>query len=135
MESSIQPWPKRRQEAAFKVLSYGMTPEANEAAYQVRQRQGRVVGFPGVAHLTGQWQEKWDKMEAKYRSLPYYKEYRENVAKSARFEPPYYTQQLYSQILLPIIQKILTDPQSNPQSLLDDAVKKFQEQFLDQITP
>lgn len=125
--------PEDRQQAAFDFLAYSLTPRAHEEAYKVRQRQGRVIGYPGVAHLTGKWQQEWNAMEAKYRSLPYYKEYRENVAEHARFEPPYYTQQLYNQILLPILQEVLTKEASDSQALLDDGVRKFQTQFLDRV--
>ena len=126
--------PKKRQEVAFKNLTFGLTPAAHEAAFKVRQKQGRVIGYPGVAHLVGQWQEEWDTMEAKYRTLPYYGEYRKNVSQYARFEPPYYTQQLYRQILLPPLQEVLIDPDSNPKALLDKAVRDFQTQFLDEMS-
>jgi len=125
--------PKERQEAAFKNLCFGLTPAAHEASYKVRRKQGRVVGYPGVPHLVGKWQKEWEEMEAKYRTLPYFGEYREVVAQSARFEPPHYCQQLYNQILLPILQEVLTNPNSDPQALLDDGVEKFQEQFLDEL--
>jgi len=125
--------PRTRQEAAFKHLCFGLTPAAHEAAYKVRRKQGRVVGYPGVPHLVGEWQKEWEEMEAQYRTLPYYGEYREVVARSARFEPPHYCQQLYNQILLPILQEVLTNPNSDPQALLDRGVKDFQSQFLNEL--
>lgn len=125
--------PYERQKAAFKNMTFGLRSEAHEAAYQVRIRQGRIVGYPGIPHLIGDWQKEWEEMEAKYRTLPYYPEYRQVVAKSARFEPPHYCQQLYNQILLPIIQAVLTNPRSDPQALLDQGVRKFQKEFLDEL--
>ena len=49
-----------------------------------------------------------------------------------RLEEPFYCQELYA-ILDGVIQTVITDPQADPQLLLDQAVDQFQREYLDKL--
>ena len=69
----------------------------------------------------------------KYHSLPYYRIYRtyfEEAGQAAQPEPPVAPQEIYA-ALDTVLQKILTDPSADPQSLLEVAAQKLQAEYFD----
>ena len=57
----------------------------------------------------------------------------QEAAKYIRPEPPFFSQQLYSEYLGPVVEEVLTKKNTNPAKLLADAAKSFQERFLSQV--
>lgn len=55
------------------------------------------------------------------------------AAKYVRPEPPYYSQQLYSEYLGPIVQEVITNKDAEPKPMLEEAAENFQKRFLDKI--
>ena len=67
---------------------------------------------------------------AKFRDFPYYKTYLEEAAQDARPEPPIATQEMYAALDKAIL-AVLEDKNADPQTVLTQAAKEFQAQYLD----
>lgn len=93
---------------------------ANQAA------AGLPVGAPANSLFTGDYQRQRDAIITKYANLPQdnYTPYN-TAGLTLRPEPPTQTQKLYAS-LDPVVQKVLTDPNADPKSLLDAAAQQFQ---------
>ena len=122
-----------KQDAAFRYLTYNLSIELWEVHYRECSELGIPVGLPGVALYVGEKQKEFEEMESKYRNVPLFPEYRKYVAKYARSEPPYYTQQLYSEVLLPAVQNVLTDKNADSLEILNKGAEMFQKRFLDKM--
>lgn len=98
---------------------------ANQAA------AGQVVGAPTNVLFTGDFQQKINALNTKYANVPL-KNYTSFVNSTAalRAEPRNQTQKMYA-ALDPVVQAVLTNPNADPQKLLDQAAQQFQ-QILDQ---
>ena len=92
---------------------------------------GQPAGSPRMPIFIGPYQQKVKVILDKYRNVPYQAEYEENTAQYIRFEPPIYCQQLYSEVLSPAVQEVLTNKNAEPQTILHQSARMFQQRFLD----
>ncbi|HHW12329.1 MAG TPA: ABC transporter substrate-binding protein, partial [Firmicutes bacterium] len=96
---------------------------------------GYVVGNVGVPVWTDPaFLAANEAIRAKYVNvdLEHFQSFIEKPAVTIRLEEPFYCQELYA-ILDGVIQTVITDPQADPQVLLDQAVEKFQKEYLDKL--
>ncbi|MFL5628512.1 MAG: extracellular solute-binding protein, partial [Ktedonobacteraceae bacterium] len=98
---------------------------ANQAA------AGQVVGAPTNVLFTGAFQQKLTTLAAKYANVPTqnYVPFTSSTA-ALRPEPRNSSQKMYA-ALDPVMQAVLTNPNADPQALLNQAAQQFQ-QILDQ---
>jgi multiple sugar transport system substrate-binding protein len=87
---------------------------------------GLPVGAPANSLFTGDYQRQRDAITKKYANLPQdnYAPY-SSATLTLRPEPTMQTQKLYAS-LDPVVQKVLSDPNADPKSLLDAAAQQFQ---------
>ena len=93
----------------------------------------KTVGAPQLQIFKGERLKKQLEIFDRYRNVEYYKEYQENIMNYLKLEPPFYTQQLYSEILSPAIQSVLSDKNADPTQILKEGVGTFQTNFLDKV--
>jgi len=91
---------------------------------------GQVVGAPTNVLFTGAFQQKLNALNAKYANVPLanYASFI-NSTSALRPEPRKQTQKMYA-TLDSVMQAILTNPNADPQTLLNQAAQQFQ-QILD----
>jgi multiple sugar transport system substrate-binding protein len=129
--------PKSRSEvikAAFDYVIYtNFDLAVMENNLATSAATGQVVGGPANILFTGDFQKQIDALAAKYANVPTqnYAAF-SNSTITLRPEPRTETQKMYA-ALDPVIQAILTNPNADPQALLDQAAQQFQK-VLDQAT-
>jgi len=124
---------KEKIDALFKWCTFYISPEWAETRCKFLIENNKTVGAPQLQIFKGNRLKKQLEVFDKYRNVEYYKEYQENVANYLKLEPPFYTQQLYSEILSPAIQSVLSDKNADPSKILKDGVKTFQTNFLNNV--
>jgi multiple sugar transport system substrate-binding protein len=117
--------------AAFDYVIYSnFNLDVMENSLATQASAGQVVGAPTNVLFTGSFQQKIQALNAKYANVPL-----ENYAPfinstvALRPEPRKQTQKMYA-ALDPVMQAILTNPNADPQALLNQAAQQFQ-QILD----
>lgn len=121
----------------------GMSPDVSadglryiEDSYRNDFKNGYVVGNVGVPVWTDpDFLAANEKIRAKYINvnLDYFQSYINGPQVTMRLEEPFYCQELYA-ILDGVIQTVITDPQADPEVLLDQAADKFQREYLDKLS-
>lgn len=132
---------KEQIDAAFKFLDIaGVTSKADEKSLSgleimlMNRAKGGVAVGPRPLQL---WINK-DRLHAedaiynKYTNvnMEYFRHYDEVSVTNLRLEEPYYTQDLYA-ILDTVVQAVISDKDSDPKVLLDNANSEFQKKFMD----
>ena len=124
---------EEKKDAVFKWCIYYISPEWAEARCKFLTVNNKTVGAPQLQIFKGERLKKQLEIFNEYRNVEYYKEYQENVMNYLKLEPPFYTQQLYSEILSPAIQSVLSDKNADPTQILKEGVKTFQKNFLNKV--
>ncbi|HLI71463.1 MAG TPA: extracellular solute-binding protein [Ktedonobacteraceae bacterium] len=117
--------------AAFDYVIYtNFNLNVVESGYAQAAAAGQVVGAPTNVLFTGTFQQKLNALAAKYANVPLanYTTF-VNSTLTLRPEPRNQTQKMYA-TLDPVMQAILTNPNADPQALLNQAAQQFQ-QILD----
>jgi multiple sugar transport system substrate-binding protein len=98
-----------------------------------QQQRGQLVGWPQIPLFSGAFQEQRDALVARYANAPI-QNYRPYLDMQLRLRPapPIEPQKMYA-LLDPVMQAILTDPNTDPKVALDSAAQQFQSQVLDLI--
>jgi multiple sugar transport system substrate-binding protein len=88
---------------------------------------GQAVGAPTAVLFKGDFQQKLNALNAKYANVPLqnYTTFM-NSTLTLRPEPHNQTQKMYA-ALDPVMQAILTNPNADPQALLNQAAQQFQQ--------
>lgn len=118
--------------AAFDYVIYSnFDLDVMESNLAAQSAAGQVVGAPTNVLFTGEFQQKINDLTKKYANVPLanYAPFLSSTA-ALRPEPRTETQKMYA-ALDPVVQAVLTNPNADPQALLDQAAKQFQ-QVLDQ---
>ena len=118
--------------AAFDYVIYSnFNLDVMESNFAAQSAAGQVVGAPTNVLFTGDFQQKILDLNTKYANVPL-KNYTSFVNSTAalRAEPRNQTQKMYA-ALDPVMQAVLTNPSADPQTLVNQAAKQFQ-QLLDQ---
>jgi ABC-type glycerol-3-phosphate transport system substrate-binding protein len=106
-----------------------------EARLAADRERGQLVGWPEQPLFVGEFQAERQAVYDAYANAPV-ENYRPFVEGSAnlqlRPEPSVETQQMYAAID-PVVQAVLTDPEADPQAMLDQAAEQFQTQVLDRL--
>jgi len=118
--------------AAFDYVIYSnfnLSVVENSLAQQANS--GQAVGAPTIVLFQGNFQQQLNALYAKYANVPL-QNYQSfiNAKLALRPEPPNQTQKMYA-TLDPVMQAVLTNPNADPQQLLNLAAQQFQ-QILDQ---
>ncbi len=124
---------KEKQKWAFRAIIFDCELDTIELRCKIMKRQERIFGFGVLPVFHGEYQDKIEAIVDKYRTIPGQKELMREAARYIHPEPPYYSQQLYSDFLGPSVQAVLTDKNADPAALLKRAEKDFQHRFLDKI--
>jgi multiple sugar transport system substrate-binding protein len=124
---------KEKQDAAWMNITFNYDTELFEEMTKLRVKQKRIVGFPQLASFKGERKAVYDRILDKYRNVPRYERFSNDASNYAKPEPPFFCQQLYSEGLTPAVQSVLTNPNADPQKVLNDGVKLFQSRFLDKV--
>ena len=117
--------------AAFDYVIYSnFDLNVMENTLATQAAAGQVVGAPTNVLFTGSFQQKIQALNAKYANVPL-QNYTTfiNSTLALRPEPRNQTQKMYA-ALDPVMQAILTNPNADPQALLNQAAQQFQ-QILD----
>jgi multiple sugar transport system substrate-binding protein len=117
--------------AAFDYVIYSnFNLDVMENSLATQASAGQVVGAPTNVLFTGSFQQKIQALNAKYANVPL-QNYAPfiNSTVALRPEPRNQTQKMYA-ALDPVMQAILTNPNADPQALLNQAAQQFQ-QILD----
>lgn len=117
--------------AAFDYVIYSnFNLDVMENSLATQASAGQVVGAPTNVLFTGSFQQKIQQLNAKYANVPLqnYASFL-NSTVALRPEPRKQTQKMYA-ALDPVMQAILTNPNADPQALLNQAAQQFQ-QILD----
>jgi len=125
--------PPERARLALDAMLQEYDPVLIERRVALQREQGRLVGLPALPVFHGPYQEKIAAIMDKYRNVAAYPGLMEEAVKYVRAEPPFYSNQLYHEILSPIVQEVLTNADANPKALLDKGAARFQERFLDKV--
>jgi multiple sugar transport system substrate-binding protein len=118
--------------AAFDYVIYSnFNLDVMESNLAAQSASGQVVGAPTNVLFTGDFQQQVVNLNNKYANVPL-KNYTPFVNSTAalRPEPRNQTQKMYA-ALDPVMQAVLTNPNADPQALLNQAAQQFQ-QILDQ---
>jgi multiple sugar transport system substrate-binding protein len=118
--------------AAFDYVIYAnFNLNVLESRLALQAASGQVVGAPTAVLFQGDFQQKLSALYSKYATVPL-QNYTTfiNSTLALRPEPRNQTQKLYA-ILDPVIQAVLTNPNADPEVLLNQAAQQFQ-QILDQ---
>ena len=124
---------EKKQEWAFKAITFFYDLDTIELRCRIMKEQDRIFGFGVLPVFHGEYQDKVDAIIDKYRTVPGQEELMREAAKYVRPEPPYYSQQLYSEYLGPIVQEVITNKDAEPKAMLEEAAENFQKRFLDKI--
>lgn len=125
------------QEAAFKWITWRMLDEWDPRTIKKNgeelRREGRVGALSILPVFKGELDQKAREALAEYKDV--FVDFADvgEAAKYIRPEPPFFSQQLYSEYLGPAVEAVLTDMRANPTKLLAKAAKSFQERFLSQV--
>lgn len=114
--------------AAFDYVLYtNFDLDVMENNLAAKASAGQVVGHPINVLFTGAFQKKIDDLNAKYANVPVqnYQSFKQSTA-TLRPEPRNQTQKMYA-ALDPVMQAILTNPNADPQALLNQAAQQFQQ--------
>ena len=122
-----------KQRAAMKWCLFCISPECWEARSRLRKEQNRVVGAPLIPIFRGRRASEMRAVFEHYRNVPQFPEYEDEVVKYLRTEPPYYCQQLYSEVLSPAVQEVLTNERADAYTILHGYAEMFQKRFLDTV--
>jgi len=117
--------------AAFDYVIYtNFDLDVLENTLAAKASAGQVVGQPINVLFTGAFQQKINDLNTKYANVPV-KNYLPftSSAITLRTEPRNQTQKMYA-ALDPVMQAVLTNPNADPQALLNQAAQQFQ-QLLD----
>jgi len=110
-------------------------PENYERQLAALAEQGQPVGIPELSIFTGELQAERQAVLERYANvnLEYYRQFLESTETlELRPEPALDAQQLYA-ALDPAVQAVLTDPDADPQALLDQAERQFTATVLDPL--
>jgi multiple sugar transport system substrate-binding protein len=127
--------PKSSQDAIKAAFDYVIYSNFDlnllESSLAQQASAGQVVGAPTSVLFTGEFQKQIQALNAKYATVPL-QNYTSfiNSTMALRAEPRKQTQKMYA-TLDPVVQAVLSDPNANPQALLNQAAQQFQ-QILDQ---
>jgi ABC-type glycerol-3-phosphate transport system substrate-binding protein len=126
------------QEAAFKWISWrilgSVDPKRIVEKGQDLRKQGRIGTLPAPPPFIGKLSEEYKKAAEPYGDvLVDFPDVWLEAIKYVRPEPPFFCQQLYSEILAPAIQAVVTKKNSAPAKLMQAGAKTFQTRFLDQV--
>ena len=124
---------EEKKKAAFQWCAFSVSREWKEAEWQLRKKQGLPVGAPYIPIFKGEKQKQWDEALEKYRNIPRFEEYQEEVVKYLKTEPPFYCQQLYKEVLGPAVQEVLTQEDADPRAILDAKAEMFQKRYMDKL--
>lgn len=127
--------PPEVQEAAVKWILWEFDPRNYEAELIDKVAEGDFVGLPQSPIFVGELQQLRTELEDKYRNVPRFEKYVEEAPLYVRPEPPYFAQALYSEALGPAVEAVLTNPFADPEKLLRDAARQFEERFLRRVGP
>jgi ABC-type glycerol-3-phosphate transport system substrate-binding protein len=114
--------------AAFDYVTYSnFDLGVLESSRAQQAANGQAVGAPTAQLFKGDFQSKLSALDAKYATVPLdnYKTYI-NSKNALRAEPRRQTQKMYA-ALDPVMQAALTNSSADPQSLLNQAAKQFQQ--------
>lgn len=106
-----------------------------EEVYKNDAVAGYVVGNSGVpVWVNPEYSAAGERVKSQYINvnLDYFQEFLDFDRVTMRLEEPVNCQELY-QILDWVIQTVLTDPNADPQDLLDRASMEFQKNYLDKV--
>lgn len=130
--------PPEVQEAAFKWITWtilgSMQPERIAEKGEDLRKEGRIGYLSALPIFIGKTDET-----ARESARPYsdvlidYPEVWREAAKYMRPEPPFFSQQLYSEYLGSALQNVLTNKNADCKQLLVNAVRGFTERFLNQV--
>lgn len=118
--------------AAFDYVIYSnFDLQVVESSLAQQAASGQAVGAPTAVLFQGDFQQKLSALYSKYATVPL-QNYTTfiNATLKLRPEPHNQTQKMYA-ALDPAMQAILTNPNADPQTLLNQAAQQFQ-QILDQ---
>ena len=124
---------KEKQDGAFAFITFVHELDLIEAIQKLKNESGRPVGGPRFPVYLDEYQNNVDAIYKRYLNVPDYSSFTNNTNKYIRFEPPYYCQQLYSEVLSPAVQAVTTDSDADPQEIMDEGAKMFQKRFLSKI--
>ncbi len=127
--------PAKVQEAAFKWITWkilgAMAPERIRENGEDLRQQGQIGTLTALPIFIGETDSKAREAAAPYSDvLVDFPDVWKEAAKYMRPEPPFFCQQLYSEYLGPAVQAVLTEKNADPQALLANAARGFQERFL-----
>lgn len=130
--------PPEVQEAAFKWITWrilgSMDPERIRENGEDLRKQGQIGALTALPIFVGETDKKAREAAASYKDvLVDFPDVWLEAAKYMRPEPPFFCQQLYSEYLGPAVQAVLTEKSADPQKLLAQAAKGFQERFLNSV--
>jgi ABC-type glycerol-3-phosphate transport system substrate-binding protein len=116
-----------------------LSPKINEQSIEDKLRTSNETGKIVLPFNTGVWTsperiETEQKLRDKYTNVnpALSRDYFENKEVKIKPEAPYNCQDLYG-VLDNLIQKVLSDKNADPKSLLDTAAKEFQKDYLDSV--
>jgi ABC-type glycerol-3-phosphate transport system substrate-binding protein len=114
--------------AAFDYVIYtNFDLNVMESNLAAKASAGQVVGQPTNILFTGDFQKKINELNTKYANVPVHNYLSfTNSTVALRPEPRNQTQKMYA-ALDPVMQAILTNPNANPQTLLNQAAQQFQQ--------
>ncbi len=114
--------------AAFDYIIYSnFDLSVMENSLAAAASSGQVVGAPTNVLFTGAFQQKLTDLANKYANVPVhnYTPFTNSTA-ALRPEPRNSAQKMYA-ALDPVVQAVLTDPNADPQALLNQAAQQFQQ--------
>jgi ABC-type glycerol-3-phosphate transport system substrate-binding protein len=114
--------------AAFDYVIYSnFNLDVLESTLAQQAAAGQVVGAPTSVIFTGDFQRKIQALNTKYATVPL-QNYTSfiNSTVALRPEPRNQTQKMYA-ALDPAVQAVLSDPNADPQTLLNQAAQQFQQ--------
>lgn len=130
----------RKIQYAIDLLLYSYEPEYIETTTKYKYEKGKellgkppMIGWGMLPLFKPEYQKEIDKIIDKYRTVPSQAELMAEAVKYVHAEPPFYCQQLYGEALGPAVQNVLTNKDADPEKILKEKCKMFQERFLDKI--
>lgn len=129
---------KAVQDAAFKWITWRivgtMEPERVKEKGEDLRKQGQVGSFTALPIFVGETDQKARRAAQEYQDvLVDYSELWKEASKYMRPEPPFFSQQLYSEYLGPAIQAVLTQKNADPQKIFAEAAANFEQRFLRKV--
>jgi ABC-type glycerol-3-phosphate transport system substrate-binding protein len=131
---NAQSTPDEIQAAIDWFLFRYFDPAVYESSLQAQIERGEYVGFPELPLFTGSLQEQRDAVYTAYANVPteLYEPYVNAMTNIAiKTEPTGFDVQLMYGSIDPAVQAVLTDENTDPKTVLDEATANFQ-QILDQ---